>query len=365
MYNWQQTDWPHFRYQLNDIQDIILLLADRMGQVTGLLNGLPQGVQSEAIVDIMVAEAIKTSAIEGEFLSRPDVMSSIKNNLGLNTPLIGVRDKMARGIGELMVNVRATYNEPLTAEMLFHWHYLIFGASERINVGIWRKHKEPMQIVSGSIGNEKVHFVAPPSADIPKEMKGFIKWFNDTAPGGKDEIVIPAVRAAIAHLYFETIHPFEDGNGRVGRAIAEKALSQSLGRPVLLSISQAIEKNKKGYYNALQKGQEHNEISAWINYFVNTIYQAQLSAHKLIEFTLRKIQFLDKFKALINERQLKVVLKMLAHPDGFEGGMTAKKYISITGVSKATATRDLQELSTINALHAEGSGRSVHYMINL
>lgn len=363
-YNWQQPDWPDFTYQLNDIEQIIMSIAEEMGYVSGVLNSLPANVQSDALIDIMVSEAIKTSAIEGEFLSRPDVMSSIKNNLGVTENKLHVKDKQAKGIGELMVLVRQTFQDTLTEETLFHWHHLLMGYSSKINSGVWRKHTEDMQIVSGPIGNEKIHFIAPPSLRVPKEMKAFIKWFNDTAPGGKKEIKTPAVRSAVAHLYFESIHPFEDGNGRIGRAIAEKALAQSIGRPILLSLSQIIEANKKEYYSALQEGSKNNEITNWIRYFVTVIYHAQQYARNLIDFTLKKIQFMDRIKEQINERQKKVLLRMLESHQGFEGGMTAKKYISITSTSKATATRDLQELTHIGALSTEGSGRNVRYRIN-
>jgi Fic family protein len=223
-----------------------------------------------------------------------------------------------------------------------------------------------MQVISGTIGREKIHFEAPPSNSIQKEMTLFISWFNETAPGGKKEIRKAPVRSAIAHLYFESIHPFEDGNGRIGRAIAEKALSQTIGRPVLLSLSRTIEANKKAYYTALETAQRSNEITEWINYFVNTSLDAQQQASQLIEFTLQKTKFLDRFKDELNERQLKAVLKMVdAGQEGFEGGMTARKYISITKTSKATATRDLQALVDIGALAEVGGGRSSHYLLNI
>lgn len=197
-------------------------------------------------------------------------------------------------------------------------------------------------------------------------MDRFIRWFNDTAPGGKKEIKKAPVRSAIAHLYFESIHPFEDGNGRIGRAIAEKALSQTIGRPVLLSLSRTIETNKRAYYTALETAQRSNEITEWISYFVSAIRDAQQQTSQLIEFTLAKTKFLDRFRDKLNDRQLKPVLKMLdAGLEGFEGGMTARKYISITKTSKATATRDLQALVDIGALTEVGGGRSSHYLLNI
>jgi len=195
-------------------------------------------------------------------------------------------------------------------------------------------------------------------------MSNFIDWFNTTAPGGSIEIKKAPVRAAIAHLYFETIHPFEDGNGRIGRAIAEKALSQTLGRPVLLSLSRTIKADKQSYYQALAQAQKSNDLTLWIAYFVEIILKSQ--AITLVHFILKKSKFFDRFKDVLNERQIKAVRKMLdAGPDGFEGGMSAKKYMSITHVSKATATRDLQHLSELEVLTLAGGGRSTHYMLNI
>lgn len=366
IYNWQKNDWPEFRYDLREVEDTLFYFAEQTGHISGLLKAMPEESQTEAILNTMVAEAIKTSEIEGEYLSRQDVISSIRNNLGLNKTQDRIKDKKAAGIGELMVAVRNTYKEPLTEKVLFSWHTMLLRPNTRIAVGKWRSHSEPMQVISGAMGKEKVHFEAPPSKAVPVEMKKFIKWFNDTAPGGKLEIKKAPVRSAIAHLYFESIHPFEDGNGRIGRAIAEKALSQSIGRPVMLSLSQTIEGNRKSYYSNLEEAQRSNEITAWIKYFTSTILEAQIQARSLIDFTLKKTKFFDRFKDQLNERQLKGIKRMLEEgPKGFEGGMTANKYISLTKTSKATATRDLQQLSEMGALIVEGGGRSTHYVLNI
>ena len=366
IYNWQQPDWPAFKYDLQDIEDLLFAFAEETGHVSGLLKAMPDDMQMEAILHLMVAEALKTSEIEGEYLSRPDVISSIRNHLGLNASQEKIKDKTAQGAGELMVAVRKTFAEPMTRKILFTWHEMLLQQSKRVKVGAWRTHKEPMQVISGAIGREKIHFEAPPSASVPAEMKKFIQWFNDTAPGAKNEIRKAPVRAALAHLYFETIHPFEDGNGRIGRAIAEKTLSQTIGRPVLLSLSQTIEANKKAYYEALKQAQRGNEITAWIRYFVGVVFDAQLHAKKLLDFTLKKARFFDRFKDQFNERQLKVLRKMLEMElKKFEGGMTARKYMSITKTSKATATRDLQVLADMGVFITEGGGRSVRYSLNI
>jgi Fic family protein len=365
-YNWQKPDWPDFKYDLTDSMDRLLAFAEETGNVSGLLTAVPEGIKVDTLIDTMVAEAIKTSEIEGEYLSRQDVASSIRNNLGLNPKVEPVKDKKAQGVAELMVDVRNSFQETLTEQKLFQWHKMLLKDSQTVNTGVWRKDEAPMQVVSGAAGREKVHFEAPPSNRVPKEMAGFIAWFNDTAPGGKFELKKAPVRSALAHLYFETIHPFEDGNGRLGRAIAEKELSQTLGRPVMLSLSRQIEAARKSYYHALEMAQRDNDITDWVNYFVEVVLAAQIEAKDLLNFTLHKTKFFDAFKDSFNDRQLKAIKRMLDEgPDGFEGGMTAKKYMSITKTSKATATRDLQALLETGALKAIGGGRSTSYSLNI
>ena len=235
-----------------------------------------------------------------------------------------------------------------------------------INIGKWRLNKEPMQVVSGTIGREKIHFEAPPSICVPEEMKAFIQWFNTSAPGKATEISNPIIRAAIAHVYFESIHPFEDGNGRIGRAVSEKALSQSIGQPVLFSLSQSIEKNKNAYYNALKQAQRTLDLTRWIHYFTNLVLDAQKNAEREIQFVVKKARFYDQHSEWLNKRQAKVLKRMMAAgPEGFEGGMTAKKYMSITKTSKATATRDLHALFEKGVLIRSGGGRSVSYQVDI
>ncbi|WP_439879675.1 Fic family protein [Pontibacter sp. MBLB2868] len=366
IYNWQQSDWPNFRYDVSKVEEMLYEFAELTGHVSGMLKALPKAVQLEAVLDMMVAEAIKTSEIEGEYLNRRDVVSSIRNNLGLNQTPEATKDKMAQGAGELMADARKTYAEALTAEKLFQWHTMLLKEQKRIQVGAWRSHEEPMQVVSGALGKEKVHFEAPPSSRIPDEMSSFIRWFNQTAPGGDKEIRKAPVRSAVAHLYFETLHPFEDGNGRIGRTIAEKALSQTLGRPVLLSLSRTIEADKKAYYHSLEQAQKSNDITSWVKYFVHVILTSQQQTISLVEFILKKSKFFERFQNLLNERQAKAVRRMLdAGPEGFEGGMNARKYVGITKASKATATRDLQQLLELGVFIQEGGGRSTRYRLNI
>lgn len=364
-YNWQQKDWPEFRYNLSGVEDALLAFAERTGRASGLMSGLSADAQAEATIEMMVVEAIKTSAIEGELLSRKDVMSSIRKNLGMSggAPAGHLR---AEGAASLMIDVRNSFAAPLSEKKLCEWHKMIMTGTRRVKTGGWRTHKVPMQVISGPVGKEKVHFEAPPSSRVPGEMKRFIDWFNVTGPGGKQEIKKAVVRSAVTHLYFESIHPFEDGNGRIGRALSEKALSQGIGRPVLLSLSRAIETDRKGYYAALQEGQQSNEITRWVKWFVSMALAAQIHAEEQIEFTLKKTRLFDRFRDQLNERQLQIVRRMLDEsPNGFKGGMSAKKYMSMTGASKATATRDLQDLADKGLFVPSGGGRSTSYKVNL
>jgi Fic family protein len=364
-YNWQQPDWTEFRYDLSGVEEVLFKLAEKTGRASGLLKGLAIDAQLEATVEMMVVEAIKSSAIEGELLSRKDVLSSMRRNLGLEAGHPS-GDKRAQGTASLMLAVRNSFDAPLSEETLFDWHRLIMTGHRHIATGQWRTHAEPMQVVSGAVGHEQVHFEAPPSSHIPEEMARFIHWFNNTAPGGSNEIRKAAVRSAIAHLHFESIHPFEDGNGRIGRALSEKVLSQGLGRPALLSLSHAIEAKRNDYYDALKEAQQSNDVTLWVTWFINMVLEAQTQAEELIDFTLKKTRLFDRFRNQLNDRQMQILRRILEEgPDGFEGGMSAKKYMTITGASKATATRDLQDLAEKSILIPTGGGRSTHYKVNL
>ena len=362
-YNWQQSNWPQFDFDVSSVEAELLQFSDLAGQVSGVVKALPDGLQTEAIIDLMIAEAIKTSEIEGEFLSRTDVTSSIRNGLGLNTPLEPVKDNASSGAAQLMLAVRDSWDARLTQERLFEWHRtLLTGTRSTIQVGAWRTSEEPMQVISGQYGRIKVHFEAPPTVSLPRETKQFFDWFNQS----REQIRHAPVRAAVAHLYFESLHPFDDGNGRIGRAIAEKALSQGLGRPALISLSRTIDVDRKAYYAALEHAQQSLEITPWICYFTRVVLDAQKEADAQINFILQKTKFFDRYQAALSDRQRSVILRMLeAGTAGFEGGMNARKYCALTKVSKATATRDLHALAQAGAFVPCGRGRSVRYELNL
>ena len=361
MYNWQDKEWANFTYKdlnISKITSYFIVLSD---EVKALLQQKNMAEQQEEMLHFLISEAEKTSEIEGEYISRQDLMSSIRNKLGINKIPEKIKDLRAKGIADLLIEVRNSYKKRLTETHLKNWHKLLFDGSKAVRAGKYRTGDAPMQVVSGAIGRETVHYEAPPSVRVPQEMKDFVQWYNTFEVKNTVDMLI---KTAIAHLYFESIHPFEDGNGRIGRAIAEKCLSQSLGAPILFSISTIIEKNRKQYYDALKNAQSSLEISDWIAYFADVILQAQAEAQQMIKFSLCKTIFFDRYKAELNERELKAINKMFdAGIAGFEGGMTAKKYMSITRASKATATRDLQHLAAIGAFMAQGSGRNVHYQL--
>jgi Fic family protein len=365
IYNWQKPDWPQFTFSLENVEELLFTYMLEVGTINGYLAGLDEIDQLDALIRTMVAEALKSSEIEGEYLDREDVKSSVRNNLGLNNPKETVKDKRSKGMSSLLADVRSTYKAPLNEAKLLEWHrFLMLGVTDP-SVGRWRTHTEPMQVISGALGKQRVHFEAPPSAQVPKEMHRFIAWFNATAPDQPNGIKKPIIRAALAHLYFESIHPFEDGNGRIGRCISEKALSQDMDRPVMISLSRTIEADKKRYYSSLEKAQKSNEITPWIQFFVDVVVAAQEEAKEEIAFTLQKTRFFDQYRSVLNARQLRVVQRMLAEgPKGFEGGMNARKYMGITKTSKATATRDLKDMVRKNVCVVIGGGRSTRYTLN-
>jgi Fic family protein len=364
-WNWQQSDWPNFRWEpapLATREERFLLGA---GVMVGAVKHLSKDEHGKLIVEVVSQEALTTSEIEGEVLNRASVQSSIQRQLGL------AADKRRaapaeEGVAEMMVGLFRSIQVPLSAAMLFGWHRaVIAGRRDLRDVGRYRTNKEPMQVVSGRIGAPRVHFEAPPAGRVAGEMRRFIAWFNRTGPAGAGPL--PALtRAGIAHLYFESIHPFEDGNGRIGRGIAEKALGQGASRPAFTGLSVAILAQRKSYYLALERANKKNEVTEWLQWFADTVLDAQRRTLELVEFLIAKAKLLERLKGQLNSRQQKALLRVLREgPDGFEGGLSAGKYGAITGASPATATRDLAGLVEMGALIRTGELKYARYAVNL
>src|SRR5271154_5596162 len=273
-WNWQNPDWPNFtwdRSRMTAAEEQFLLGA---GVVIGTVKHLSEDDHKQLLVEVMSGEALTTSEIEGEILNRGSVQSSIQRQLGLAANKKGITPA-EQGIAEMMVDLYRSFSRPVSSEMLFAWHAMVTsGRRDLIDVGRYRTSQEPMQIVSGPIGNPKVHFEAPPSKQVRSEMGQFIAWFNRTSP--RSPGALPAItRAGIAHLYFESIHPFEDGNGRIGRAIAEKAIAQSFGQPALISLAPTILTHQKDYYQALERASQIMNITEWLVWFAQIMLEAQ------------------------------------------------------------------------------------------
>jgi Fic family protein len=364
-WNWQQDDWPVFTYDQAALKRLEGQFLHDSGQLLGASLHIQDDERQQLIVDMMSDEALKTSAIEGETLNRESVQSSIRKHMGFATARHAVGAAEA-GIAEMMVHLYQSYAQPLSHEMLYNWHAMIMnGRRDLDHVGGYRTHSEPMQVISGRLDIPTIHFEAPPSKRVPKEMNQFIEWFNDTAPDGTHPL--PALtRASIAHLYFESIHPFEDGNGRIGRSLSEKALAQSLGRPMMLALSHTIHANRKEYYAMLEASNKHNQIDAWLHYFAGTILEAQTFSAQLVTFIIKKAKFYDRYRGQLNERQQKVIARIFRKGShGFEGGLSAENYLRITGTSRPTATRDLNDLVLKSVLIKTGAGKGTRYFLQL
>lgn len=364
-WNWQQPGWPAFRYDAAALEPLEKQFLLQSGEFIGACRHIGPDDQDALRIGLIRDEALKTSEIEGEILDRDSVQSSLLHQFGLgpDRPRIG---RAERGISEMMVDLYRTFAEPLSDETLFRWHGMLMVADRSLGVvGGYRRHADPMQVVSGPDYRRTIHFEAPPSHRVPAEMAAFVDWFNATAPGGAQPIA-PVTRAGIAHLHFVSIHPFEDGNGRVGRALAEKALAQGLGQPSLIALAYTIERRRKDYYAALERNNKDDEITDWLTWFGKTIVEAQQTTLKRVEFFVAKARFYERMRGRLNERQDKAIGRMFREGiDGFKGGMSAEKYIAITGASRATATRDLADLAAKGALTKTGERRHTRYHLNL
>jgi Fic family protein len=364
-WNWEQPGWPDFTYDSAVLQPLENLFLRRSGEFIGAFRHVGPVDQDTLKIELISDEALKTSAIEGEILNRDSVQSSLRHQLGLDLERPHV-PPAERGIAEMMVDLYRGFAAPLADETMFGWHRMLMSGDKSIQVvGGYRTRADAMQVVSGPIQKRKVHFEAPPSDRLLGEMKRFVTWFNETLPGGKHPL--PALtRAGIAHLYFVCIHPFEDGNGRVGRALAEKSLAQNLGQPSLVALAFTIERKRNDYYAALQRNNKQIEIADWLNYFADTVLEAQNNTIKRVDFYVAKAKLYEGLRGKLNERQDKAVARMFREGlDGFKGGLSAENYITITRASRATATRDLQDLVAKGALTKTGELRHTRYHLRL
>lgn len=360
-WNWQRSDWPNFSWDANRLRKAEAQFLLGSGAFAGTVRHLGEEDQEQLTVESISSEAITTSEIEGEILDRASVQSSIRRQFGLLTDHRRVKPA-EQGIAELMVNLYRTSPDPLSDEMLFAWHRMLTnGRRDLTNIGSYRTGTEPMQVVSGSLGSPNVHFEAPSSARVGGEMARFVKWFNRTGPNGRD--ALPALtRAGMAHIYFESIHPFEDGNGRIGRAISDKALAQSAGQPTLTALSATMLIRRKAYYLALEAANKDTNLTPWLCWFAGIAIEAQRRTAAQVEFLLDKARLLDRLRDRLNARQEKAILRMLREgPEGFRGGLSAGNYMTITGASPATATRDLADLVENKALLRIGERRHARY----
>lgn len=364
-WNWQSADWPNFTFDAAALNKLERDFLHQAGTLKGSIKHITEEDQAILTVELMSDEALKTSEIEGHFLNRDSLQSSIRKNLGLESQSRKSTPEEA-GISEMMVDLYQHFDKPLSHQQLFDWHAMICNGRRDLDViGGYRTHEEPMQVVSNRLDHPRVHFQAPSSKAVPEEMEQFIHWFNKNGPDGGQSI-LPLARAGIAHHYFLSIHPFEDGNGRIARAISEKALSQDAGQATLISLSKTIEAKKNNYYSALQAHNFTCELTQWLIYFAQTIIAAQAHTMTLVEFLIHKTKFYSQFEGAMNLRQSKAVKRLFdAGLAGFEGGLSAQNYIRITKTSQSTATRDLQDLVTKDILRATGERKGTRYWLNL
>ncbi|MDR3507365.1 MAG: Fic family protein [Caulobacteraceae bacterium] len=356
-------DWPRFRWSHERIADPLAAVSRRQGRLIGRMEALGFPLRAEAVLQSLTEEVIKSSEIEGEALDKAQVRSSIARRLGLDIGALAPVDRHVEGVVEMMLDATQAYDQPLTEARLFGWQAALFPTGHsgvaRITVGAWRTEKSgPMQIVSGPIGRERVHYEAPHAGRLGGEMRAFLQWFN-AGPS-----LDPVLKAAIAHLWFVTVHPFEDGNGRIARAIADMALARSEESPRrFYSLSAQIRAERKAYYDILETTQKGDlDITAWLQWFLACLDRAFDGAEVTLASVLKKARFWEAFAhEPLNERQRKVLNRVL---DGFEGKLTNAKWAALTKSSSDTALRDIADLVRRGILiKDEGGGRSTGYSL--
>ncbi len=363
IYIYQQENWPNFVWSAQELAELLADVRNKQGRLIGKMEALGFDLQNEAFLETLTVDILKTNEIEGIVLNKEEVRSSIARRLGIDVGGLPPINRDIEGIVDMMFDATKNFEKPLTKKRLFDWHFAMFPMGRsgmyEIIVGNWRDDSTgPMQVVSGAMGNEKVHFQAPPATIIDKEMTVFIDWFNN-----KKDIDL-VLKASIAHLWFVTLHPFEDGNGRIARAVTDMLLALSDGLPQrFYSMSAQIQKDRKSYYDILEKTQKGNlDITEWIYWFLNTLQKSIINSEETLALVIRKHKFWNTYGSVIkNERQRKVLNKLL---EGFKGNLTTSKWAKINKCSQDTALRDIQDLMGKGILvKSNFGGRSTKYYL--
>jgi Fic family protein len=362
IYIWQQPTWPDFTWDSEKLITLLSEVRNAEGRISGLMGGLGFDVQNRASLDVMTEDILRSSEIEGVILNSDKVRSSIARHLGIEYEGLTTPDHYTEGVVQVMLDAVRNNKQPLTHERLFDWHSALFPTGRsgmyKIAVGAYRVGDEPMQVVSGAMGKEKVHYEAPPSADVPKMMDDFLTWVN--ADNGVD----PVIKAAVAHVWFVAIHPFDDGNGRITRTITDMLLSKADGMPHrFYSMSAEILKERKAYYDVLEQTTTGTtDLTIWIEWFLHTMKNAIQHSESIVRRVVRKASFWEKHREVsMNERQVKMVNLLW---DGFQGKLTTSKWAKITKTSQATALRDINDLVAKGVLSpAKDGGRSSNYLL--
>jgi len=361
----QLPDWPKFRWDQNSLAQPLAAVRHRQGRLIGRMQALGFALREEAVLNTLTEDVLKSSEIEGEILDKDQVRSSIARRLGIDAGALLSADRNVEGVVEMMLDATQKYKEPLTAERLFGWHASLFPTGRsgisKITVGAWRDDTlGAMQVVSKVFSDRpKVHYEAPAAPRLEAEMKSFLDWFN-----GKDSID-PVLKAALAHLWFVTIHPFDDGNGRIARAIADMSLARSENSPQrFYSMSAQIRLERNAYYDMLEATQKRGDldITPWLEWFLSCLDRAFDGAETILAAVFRKAEFWKKHAAApLNDRQRDILNRLL---DGFEGKLTSSKYAKIEKTSPDTALRDITDLVERGILAKdEGGGRSTSYSL--
>ncbi|MEM9415169.1 MAG: Fic family protein [Planctomycetota bacterium] len=359
----EKPDWPALRWDREALAEPLAAVRHQQGRHLGKMEALGFDLQAEAGLSILTEEVVKSSAIEGEHLSIDEVRSSIARKLGLDVAGLPTPGRAVDGVVEMMLDATRNFHQPLTAERLFGWHAALFPTGRsgmfRITVGGWRTGEAgPMQVVSGPIGKERVHYQAPDAQRVPEEMERFLTWFE--SPPSID----PVLKAAVAHFWFVTIHPFDDGNGRIARAIADMALAQADGtKERFYSMSSGIEARRKAYYQQLESSQRGSlDITAWLAWFLDCLGRTLEAADRSLQVVLQKAAIWQQVNQQpVNDRQRRVINRML---DNFQGHLTTSKYAKLAKCSSDTALRDIRELVDRGILTKNpGGGRSTSYRL--